>query len=120
MPWRLVRLEHGPTREFPLGSAARAYLLRIPLQSNGRIDTDTHGLDPKRSTVRRYWPNEQDRSGYVVRGEAIWELVSGSNPEEAEVIGWFEDCKFSESAIISITEPENKAIPFEVADIRVD
>ena len=38
MNWRSIRLELARTKEFPEGSASRAYLLRLPLDEKGLID----------------------------------------------------------------------------------
>jgi hypothetical protein len=37
MTWKSIRLELARTKEFPEGSASRAYLLRLPLDDRGRI-----------------------------------------------------------------------------------
>ena len=38
MNWKTIRLELAATREFPTGSAGRAFLLRLPLRDDGSID----------------------------------------------------------------------------------
>ena len=117
MPWRLVRLEHAPTSEFPLGSAVRIYLLRVPLQRNGHSDPGIHALDPRRSTLRRFWPSEADLSGYVVRQNARWGLIAIHGSGARDEVGWFEDCALVPAAPVPITESANGTIPFEVAEI---
>ena len=120
MPWRLVRLEHAPTSAFPAGSVARAYHLRIPLKPDGFIDPEIHAEDPLRSTVRRFWPNEQDRSGYVVRKRLCWSLIAVGDECEEKEFGWFEDCAFLPAGHVAIVEPVNGALPFQVAAIKRD
>lgn len=120
MSWRLIRLEHGPTREFPFGSASRAYLLRVPLESNGHIAADEHAEEPRRATVRRFWPSEPDLSGYIVRAQWQWHFVSRRAQASADEIGWFEDCALVLDRTIEITEAANGTIPFRVAAITRD
>src|SRR3546814_9545672 len=48
-----------------LGSSGRAYLLRLPLSSSGEIDNSELAANPKAAFVRRYWPDQPDRSGAI-------------------------------------------------------
>ena len=120
MPWRLVRLEHGPSSDFPNGSAVRGYLLRIPLKANGYIDGGIHSLDPNGSTVRRFWPSEKILSGNLRQNGSRWEMVSPGIQSEISTIGWFEDRALIMGTTIRICETESDALPFVVVDIRVD
>lgn len=120
MPWRLVRLEHGPSSAFPFGSAVRGYLLRIPLKANGHIDGELHSLDPNRSTVRRFWPSEKIQSGKLRQNCSRWEMVSSGIESEDSMIGWFEDCALIIASTIYVSETEDKPLPFVVANIRID
>jgi hypothetical protein len=65
--WNVVRLELARTPEFPGGSASRAFMLRVPLNKEGLIDEASLARRPAMATVRRFWPNEPDQTGYVVR-----------------------------------------------------
>ena len=67
MKWKIVRLELASNGEFPRGSAGRAYLLRVPLGDDGQIDGELLDKEPNRAVVRRYWANEADRIGHLVR-----------------------------------------------------
>ncbi len=120
VPWRLVRLEHAPTGVFPAGSATRAYLLRVPLNSNGHIDPLMHAVDQRRATMRRFWPSEPDRSGYIVREEATWHFIVTNNGPQTDDIAWFEDCALRIGRMLEIIELANGPIPFRVAAIRPD
>lgn len=72
--WKSIRLELGATREFPQGSASRAYMLHLPLREDGTIDETALQANPLIAGFRRFWPNEPDRSGFVVRSETGWLL----------------------------------------------
>jgi len=66
MKWKIIRLELASNGQYPRGSAGRAYLLRLPLTDDGRIDGDVMGAEPERAVVRRYWANEADMIGQMI------------------------------------------------------
>lgn len=72
--WKNVRLELAGMPEFPQGSASRAYMLHLPLRQDGTIDEEAVQENPGIAGFRRFWPNEPDKSGLVVRTEGGWAL----------------------------------------------
>lgn len=60
-------MELASNGEFPRGSAGRAYLLRVPLADDGQIDSESLDNEPNRAVVRRFWANEADRIGHLIR-----------------------------------------------------
>lgn len=118
MPWTLVRLELGPTEEFPQGSAARGFCLRIPLNQDGHIEIDTHANTPLRATARRFWPSEADLTGYVVRNRNQWQLEWRNASLATSVNCWFGDAAFAENAMLEIYGLGRSATPFLVKTIR--
>jgi len=114
MTWKTIRLELAETRHFPKGSAVRAYLLRLPLDAQGRIEMGEMELRPGQATVRRYWPNEPDRLGHVVRARSGWQFRYG--PRDAGAAAQFH---LDEPAIallgrVSVTEPAGERLPFRI------
>src|SRR5690606_1529686 len=85
MHWKTIRLELARTPEFPRGSASRAHLLRLPVNDQGVIDEEALRAAPGRATVRRFWPNEPDMAGHVVRTVEGW-AFSYSIGEKDELI----------------------------------
>lgn len=83
MSWKTVRLELAENGEFPNGSASRAYLMRLPLGTDDRIDEQAFLALPERATVRRLWPSEADMSGHLVRRDGHWAVIA----RNGEVIG---------------------------------
>lgn len=120
MPWRLVRLEHGPSSDFPNGSAVRGYLLRIPLKANGHIDGEIHSLDPNGSTVRRFWPSEKILSGNLRQNGSRWEMVSSDIQSARSMIAWFLDQALITGTTVQVFDTELDASPFVVVNIRAD
>lgn len=82
MNWKTIRLELAGTREFPKGSAGRAFLLRLPLNEDGSIDEAEVAHRPSRATVRRFWASEPDSSGRIVRCPSGWECRCGYRGKE--------------------------------------
>lgn len=114
MSWKNVRLELARTQDFPNGSVGRAYLLRLPLDDSGLIDEGQVISQPQRATVRRHWPNEPDRNGYLVPSPGGWafsyaadgSLIDGPCNLEAHPLR-VGDC-------VTIIEADGARLPFRV------
>lgn len=117
MNWQTIRLELGRTREFPNGSASRAYLLRAPLNAEGEIDEQALLALPEQATVRRLWPSEPDVSGHLTRIGDKWAFVGGRNGAERKVISEIEALRISEGAMLMLRE-RGQELPFRVAKMR--
>lgn len=115
MSWHTIRLELAGTREFPTGSAGRAFLLRLPLREDGSIDEAEVVERPARATVRRFWGSEPDASGRIVRCARGWECRC----EQQGKVRAF--CLRSQSltlgAQVTMTCPEGRQLPFRVASM---
>lgn len=117
MNWQTIRLELGRTREFPNGSASRAYLLRAPLNAQGEIDEQALLKLPEQATVRRLWPSEPDVSGYLTRMGDKWAFVGGRSGAERTVISEIDAIRISEGAMLMLRE-RGQELPFRVAKMR--
>ena len=113
MAWKSIRLELAETSDFPRGSASRAYLLRLPLDPDGRIDLTEVGDRPARATVRRFWPNQADLSGNVVRTPQGWAFDYGCGHATAQT----EVPLLRLGECIVLIEPDGSRLPFRVADL---
>lgn len=129
MKWKVIRLELASNWEFPRGSAGRSYLIRLPLTEEGAIDTATLESQPARATVRRYWSNEADMLGYVVRtrrGYAIRYDVNGTRIDRPDENGGNLDQRlfqFGADAIkvgeqIFLTEPDGHEARYRIANLQ--
>lgn len=114
MVWTVIRLELARTPEFPEGSAARAYLLRLPLDASGMIDTPSFEKDPQLATVRRYWPNERDKEGYVIRKRRNWVFSYAPGEEDDEALFHLETHPIRLGEFVTITETDGEKLPFRV------
>jgi hypothetical protein len=72
MKWKTIRLELAATAEFPNGSVGRGFLIRAPVNDDGKIDEQRLRDNPDRAKVSRIWSNEADERGRLVRVDGHW------------------------------------------------
>lgn len=118
MNWKSIRLELARTQDFPEGSASRAYLLRLPVNDNGIIDEDALRAAPQFATVRRFWPNEPDMSGYVIRTQNGWALSYRKGEEDDETIFHLETHRILPGEYIILRESDGKQLPYRIASLN--
>ena len=116
MNWQTIRLELASTREFPTGSAGRAFLLRLPLLDDGSIDEEEVARRPSRATVRRFWASEPDSSGHIVRCPGGWECRCGLPGHEQPAY------RLSSQLLrlggeVKMMDPNGRQLPFRVANM---
>jgi hypothetical protein len=116
--WRSIRLELARTADFPDGSASRTYLLRLPLNEEGLIDEHALKQAPALATVHRYWPNEPDMFGFVIRTAKGWAISYEPGEEDDETVFHLETHPLQEGNYITLTEPDGRRLPFRVASVR--
>jgi hypothetical protein len=118
MTWKSIRLELARTQEFPQGSASRAYLLHLPLDEDGLIDEPTLQRTPARATVHRFWPNERDMAGYVIRTPRGWALSYRPGEEDDESVFHLETHPIRFGEFVTLMEPDGRQLPFRVACLK--
>jgi hypothetical protein len=118
MTWNSIRLELARTKDFPQGSASRCYLLRLPLTAAGLIDETARKAEPGRATVRRFWPNEADLSGYIIRTPRGWAFSYRPGEEDDESVFHLETHPMRLGEYITLTEPDGERLPFRIASLK--
>jgi hypothetical protein len=118
--WNLVRLELARTPHFPEGSASRSYLLRVPLDDAGMIDDAAITERPARATVRRFWPNEPDQSGYLLRTDKGWAFSYALGQDEQESVCHLERHALRPGECVIVRECDGDELPFRVAASQPD
>lgn len=118
MNWKSIRLELARTPDFPQGSPSRAYLLRLPLDEQGMIDEQALGLAPAMATVHRFWPNERDRTGYMIRTAAGWAMSYEPGEADDETVFHLETHPIRLGEYVTLTEPDGQRLPFRVASVK--
>ena len=117
--WNLVRLELAGTAEFPRGSASRAYMLRVPLDNEGLIDGAALARRPGMATVRRFWPNEPDQTGQLVRSGPGWTFSYATAAGDDEELYRLEDQPLRVGDCVTLSGPEGSR-PFRVVRSQGD
>lgn len=112
--WKRIRLELAGSPEFPDGSASRAYMLCLPLDGDGMINDGELHAAPRMATIRRYWPSQPDRAGYVQREGDGWRFscfpVVG--PEGRRI--HLENRPLCLGELVTLTEPDGSRLLFRV------
>jgi hypothetical protein len=67
MTLKKVRLELARDREHPEGSSRHGYEFVGPLDEEGHLDPAAWKKHRERCRVRRFWQNEADEMGHLVR-----------------------------------------------------
>ncbi len=115
--WYIVKLELARTDEFPSGSPSRSYLIRLPLSDDGFIDDKLRKADPQRATVRRFWPNEPDQSGYILKVKNGWAFSYAVGEEDDENLFHLENHPIRAGEYLTLTEPNGTRLPFRVVAV---
>lgn len=115
MTWMTVRLELARTKEYPQGSALHAYMLRLPLDEEGRIDEEAWRENSPHATVSRFWPNEPDMHGQIIRTRGrSWAFSYEPGTEDDEPIYHLETHPIAVGEYLTITETDGDRLPFKV------
>lgn len=114
MRWKTIRLELARSPRFPNGSASRAYLLHLPLEDDGLVNEEAVRRSPALATVRRHWPNERDRAGYVIRKKNGWAFSYAIGEEDDEELFHLESHPLLPGQYATITEPDGDRLPYRV------
>ena len=114
MSWNSIRLELVGTREFPKGSAGRAFLLRFPLHDDGSIDEEEFARCPSRATFQRFWASEPDCFGRIFRCPCGWECTCSQRGSEPLVFVLpLQALRLGEQVIMK--DPAGHELPFRIA-----
>ena len=113
--WKKIRLELARTKQFPSGSVSRGYLMHLPLDCRGNIDSTTLARKPHQATVHRYWSTEPDESGIVVPLEDGWALRCNGSADRMLLL---DGQPFRLGDQVSVLDATGEILPFTVASIR--
>lgn len=114
MAWSSIRLELARTEEFPEGSSAHSYILRLPLGADGLIDQSQLKHPAERPHVRRIWPGEHDRLGAVIPVKGGWAFSYAPGEEDDEAVFHLENHAIRLGEYLTITETDGRQLPFKV------
>lgn len=115
--WNIIKLELAPSDGFPVGSAGRSYILRLPLTEEGLIDQAVCKSHPNEAIVRRFWPNEPDQSGNIIRNTDGWKFCFRAFSKGEP--GWLQYANqpFRVGGFVSIVEPGGLSLPYRIVSV---
>lgn len=113
MNWRMIRLELAKAREFPKGSVACAYLVRLPIDPDGQIDVRALVQSSRRATICRFWPSEPDQWGYATLEASKIRIFSGRNRKYLQ----FADAVLTVGGRVHVLTPDDEQMEFRISSI---
>jgi len=108
-----IRLELARDHDFPEGSRLHGYVLRAPLDPQGRLDSEAWLAKPSACTVRRFWAGEDDLIGRLSHGAHGWLFTYGFD-EVDEPLFRLGEHRLATGEYLSITEHDGKQRTFHV------
>jgi hypothetical protein len=114
-----IRLELARDHDFPEGSRERGYEFIAPLSDEGRILVPEWNVMRDRCHARRFWANEPDEIGHLIRKPGgSWHYDLLGDPEDEETGYRFGDHKFLLGEYVSIKEHDGVLRTFQVVAIQ--
>ena len=111
-----IRLELARDHDFPQGSSRHGYVLRAPLDGQGRLDPEAWRSHATACTVERFWDGEDDRRGRLVHGRHGWIFTYGGDDED-EPLFRLADHALKEGEYLSVSEPDGVQRTFRVVRV---
>ena len=123
MTLMIIRLELARDREHPEGSNRHGYEFVGPLDAAGHLDPEAWKKYRDRCRVRRFWQNEADETGHLVRKPGgHWAFLYDINGDGEDDEGGYRlgDHKFAPGEYVSIREHEGDVMrTFRVVRVEV-
>ncbi|MBB3764923.1 hypothetical protein [Sphingomicrobium lutaoense] len=117
--WYAVRLELARTPAFPQGSAARGYILHLPVGRAGVIDGEAIRKTSSRAIVRRFWPNEPELVGQLIPTGGDWAFSYRDGPDDDEMLARLANHPISAGNYLTITEADGDVCPYRIAEMKL-
>ena len=119
MALKLIRLELARTGDFPEGSPDHGYEFTAPLTGDGHLDAEGWKEYRQACTVWRFWGDDEDERGQLIRTRGgRWAFSYEPGEEDDEPIFRFEQHLFRDGEYVTITEHDGVARPFRVVWLR--
>jgi hypothetical protein len=121
MVLKRIRLELARDPEFPTGSRDHGYAFTAPLDDDGRIDPEAWKANRDLCRVRRFWGDEPEQLGHLVRkpgGSWAFHYDIGGEVDDDEAGYRFGDHAFRLGEYVSIRDDEDRLRTFHIVAIR--
>lgn len=117
MTLKRIRLELARDHDFPSGSNERGYEFSAPLDEEGKIDAKEWKQSRDKCRVRRFWGDEDDEVGHLVRkpgGSWAFHYDIHGDEDDDETGYRFGDHPFVLGEYVSIMEHDDHLRTFRV------
>jgi len=117
-----IRLELARDHDFPSGSHEHGYEFTAPLNENGMIDAQEWQKLRDRCRVKRFWGNEEDEVGHLIRKPGgAWAFhydIHGDEDDDDTGFRFGEEA-FVTGEYVSIREHDDEMRTFKVTFVRL-
>jgi hypothetical protein len=117
---RRIRLNLARTPRFPNGSNEHGYEFVAPLDDAGQIDATAWEAQRDACRVRRFWADEEDEFGHLVRHAENWVFtydIDGDEDQD-ETIFRLEGHSFRPGEYVTIREQDGELATFQVISVQ--
>src|SRR5690606_11468843 len=116
----MITLELAREPEHPHSDREHGYLLRLPLDAEGSIDSAAYRKNPGLCSVTRQRPDEERRAGRVCRGPGgRWGFdYDDATSNDDEACFRLSEEMFVLGEYVSIREYDGKLLTFQVVFVR--
>jgi len=121
MTLKRIRLELARDHDFPGGSNEHGYEFTAPLRDDGKIDAAAWKNQRDKCRVRRFWGEEADEVGHLVRkpgGSWAFHYDILGEEDDDETGYRFGDHAFELGEYVSILEHDDQLRTFRVVRIN--
>lgn len=121
MTLKRIRLELARDHDFPNGSREHGYEFTAPLDETGLIDAAAWKAARDKCRVRRFWGNEADEIGHLVRkpgGAWAFHYDVTGDPDDDETGYRFGEENFVPGEYVSIKEHDDEMRTFRVVTVQ--
>lgn len=116
-----IRLELARDHEFPQGSSRRGYEFVAPLDESGHLDAALWKKHRERCRVRRFFDDEEDERGHLVRkpgGSWAFHYDSHGDAEDDESGYRLSSHRFVPGEYVSIREQDDVLRMFRIMRVE--
>ncbi|MDP2619619.1 MAG: hypothetical protein Q8P46_05515 [Hyphomicrobiales bacterium] len=120
MAMKKIRIELARARDFPEGSRNHGYEFTAPLDEDDRIDVEDWHNMRDRCRVRRFWGDERDEIGHLVRkpgGSWAFHYDLHGDEEDDETGYRFANHEFRLGEYVSLREHDDELRTFRIVSV---
>jgi hypothetical protein len=121
MTFHKIRLELARDRQFPDGSNRHGYEFVAPLDGGGHLEPALWKKNRERCRVRRFWGDEEDEIGHLVRkpgGSWAFHYDGHGDADDDESGYRLSSHKFAPGEYVSIREHDGVMQTFRVVRVQ--